>query len=238
MPVTFLRCCFWAINAPARQAAKHFKPAGRGREGSSNHKHISRSRCTVVQSYMDYQAGCLRGFDKDIALLPWVIYNLQFDETKLNLCTGVSEDTRLGPLKWSILQQHGLLQWGTGSGAQQQEFVLAPLALLDTSADHLWQGIDVARHGLLGTVLGAGRWCALILNTDAASSNKKVYKHIATSLDVPVIWIRCLQHQTGLIIAMLATFLDIAGSLYCFAKQMMNGEHIETRKELASNPHC
>ena len=133
----------------------------------------------------------------------------------------------LPPLSWSIFQQHGLFKWCDAERTlREEDIVIPPLAILDTSADLMWAAIDKSHGPQLQTMLVSAKHSALVINTDAISGNRKVVKYMSLKLKRPILWVKCMQHQCALILGLMANYLGFVGALYCTCKQLRSGEHL------------
>ena len=226
LPTTCLRACFWSMNMPARQAAKVYHSGSHN--CTASHRHIRESRCSVTQVYDDWQHQQLSEFDARHLeeKHTWLVYQIQFDETRLCVQTGTSDDTAAAPNLWSIMQQHGHLTWeDPEKTVHSQDVLFAPSALAEGTADCMWAALEAKHRSCLPTLLDSAHRRALVFSSDAAAVNRKVMKYIASLFpSTLVLWTKCAQHQVGLILAALCLALGLAGPLFCCAKQLRMGD--------------
>eukprot|EP00971_Amphidinium_carterae_P348408 6490472-Amphidinium_carterae.1 len=106
---------------------------------------------------------------------------------------------------------------------------MAPVAMPVKTAFSMLKAIETKFPMGLQRVLMSGKFACLVVSADSARANEKVIKHLLAKVpeDKFFIFSRCLQHQVGLILGGLALEAGFVPSMFCAAKSLQNGQHLE-----------
>lgn len=168
---------------------------------------------------------------------PWshCIFNLFHDETRFDVVVPGA-----GLNVYSVMSQHALLLWKDDRNTHIEELI-APLAALEVATAETMLTCIRERFPVLQQFLSSARravrepsddlskphirYSALAISADSCPANIRFAAAVLNSLGPEYLglFVRCLQHQTALVISPTTTKLHIVCPLFCIIKQLHDG---------------